>query len=290
MQNAITAAFIQQFGDTYIHQAQQRTSRLLKTVKMDPSITGESFTKNKLNSQGLMSEKTTRYADTQWGDAINSARVAIMRDFYAALPVDKFDLPKLIANPLTGGDYMMTLLASRERRIDDIIYQGLLGGALVRETSLTIQLPAIQKIAAGGTGLTKAKLIAAKKVFRRNEADEQAGEELYIVYDAEAMEDILIDPQLTSSDYISLGMLQSGTIGTKWSGFTWIPYENVQRVGTTTTLVAYSKSAGTFGIGMQNANVDARPDKQGATQVSAEGSYGFVRTDEEKVVQIDITV
>ena len=114
-----------------------------------------------------------------------------------------------------------------------MIYRALLDTVL-RKTSDTgayapVALPASQKIVAGGTGMTKAKLIAAKAMFRRNECDEQNGEELFITYNADMLTQILSDTTLTSADFMAVKMLQEGAVSGNWLGFKWLAYENWTR-------------------------------------------------------------
>jgi len=132
--NTITNAFVIQWDNAIKQQAQQTESRLMKAVMDKGSITGESFTHNALGETD-MPEKTTRLADTEWGTPDHSTRVANMRDFYRALPLDRADIPKMIVNPVTGGDYMRAIMAARNRRMDNIIYNALIGSQLLKDGS-----------------------------------------------------------------------------------------------------------------------------------------------------------
>lgn len=282
----ITQAFVQQFDNTIRVQAQQKTARLESRVTDRGTIVGESFTANKLGLIEDTPENTVRHGDTQWGDIIHSTRVALMRDFYQALPVDRADEPKVLANP--NGDYMQSLLAAWNRRKDGIIYAAGLGNSQAKDGTL-IALPAGQKIVAGGTGFTKAKIITAKKIFRANECDGEADDpqELYITYTAEALEDILSDTTLTNADYMAVKMLQEGNVAGKWMGFNWVPYEKVNNVAGTYSLMAWAKKAIHFGTGFFEGKSQRRGDKKDTMQMSAAGSVGAVRVWEDGVVQID---
>lgn len=286
MTQTITQAFVQQWDTSIRHLAQQTESRLQSRVTDRGSITGESFTSNKLAALGLLDEKVQRLGDTTWSELAHSTRVAVMRDFYQALPLDRADIPKMIVNPVTGGDYAKALMAARNRRIDQIIFASMLGTVTLKDGS-TVSLPAGQKILHGSTGFTKAKIIQAKKLFRKNEADEFNGEQLYCAYNSEMLEDILTDTQLTSADFMAVRMLQEGGVGGKWMGIEWVPYEAIQLVTTTYTTVMWAKSAMHFGRGYEEGNVTRRGDKQDAWQVSMAASYGAVRNDEEKLVSIE---
>jgi hypothetical protein len=214
----------------------------------------------------------------------------MMGDWDWSTPVDTFDVPKLKANP--GGTYTQNGVAAMNRAKDAVIYSAALAASITRTAEATpygtVALPSSQKIVDGGTGMTKAKLITAKKLFRKAEADEQNGEELYMLYDAEMLEDILSDTTLTSADFMAVQMLQDGKLSGKWLGFNWIPYEALKTVSTVKTTVAYTKSAIQFGTGMNRVvDIGPRRDKKNATQIYIQESYGAGRIQENKVVSID---
>lgn len=286
MTATITQAFVQQWDTSIRLQAQQTESRLMKAVTDRGTISGDGFTINNLSSIELQ-ENTVRHGDTEWGEIDHTNRIATMKDFYQALPLDRNDIPKMIVNPVTGGDYMRSLMAAKNRKCDQIIYAALLGSITSKDGVTTNVLPAAQKIVNGGTGMTKAKIINARQIFRSNEVDEETGEELYIAYNSKMLADILSDTQLTSSDFMSVNMLQNGAVAQKWMGFTWIPYERLTKVSTVFTTVAWAKSGIHFGKGYEEGNVTRRGDKKDLWQVSMAASYGAGRQDEAKVVQID---
>ncbi|HAV3448734.1 TPA: hypothetical protein JIE12_003328, partial [Acinetobacter baumannii] len=64
-ENKITAAFVQQFHDTYEVASMQNESRLLKTIVNRGKIVGESFTVNDMG-QVEMSPSGARFGDTNW--------------------------------------------------------------------------------------------------------------------------------------------------------------------------------------------------------------------------------
>lgn len=281
----ITAAFVQQWDTAIRLQAQQSESRLMKAVTDRGQIAGDGFTVNNLSSVEL-DENTVRHGDTEWGEISHTNRLAVMKDFYKALPLDRNDIPKMIVNPVTGGDYMRSLMNAKNRKADAVIYAAL-GGTITSKDGVTSNvLPAGQKIAHGGTGMTKAKLIQARSIFRANECDEENGEELFIMYNHEALTDILSDTTLTSADYMAVQMLQSGKVAQNWLGFNWIPYQGLTFAGSTYYAYAWAKSGIHFGKGYEEGNVTRRGDKKDLWQVSMGASYGAGRQDETKVVEI----
>lgn len=283
----ITQAFVKQWDDTIRLQAQQKESRLESTITDHGSITGESFTANRLAPLEDTPENTIRHGDTTWSDPNHSTRVAVMKDFYQALPVDRADEPKLLANP--NGPYMQSLLSSYNRRKDSIIYRALVGTSRTKEDAL-ISLPSSQIILNGSAGFTKGKVIQARKLFRKSEADNHNGEELFMIYTSDMLEDILADTTLTSADFMAVKMLQEGDVSGKWCGFTWVPYEGIDVAAGVASTVAYTKSAAHRGTGFVEGKSQRRGDKKDTMQVSMAGSYAAVRVEEEKVVRIDFTV
>ncbi|MGG2140841.1 phage capsid protein [Symbiopectobacterium sp. RP] len=289
----VTAAFVTQFHDSFEIASQQKDSRLQAAVQDRGQITGASFT---INDMGTieMNAITTRFGNTVWDVPEAGTRNALMADYGVFVPVEKRDLRKLIADP--QGPYLQLTLAAANRRKDTVIYRALLD-AVPRKTEnngayTNVALPASQKIVAGGTGLTKAKLIAAKAMFRRNECDEQNGEQLYIAYNADMLTQILSDTTLTSADFMAVKMLQEGSVSNHWLGFQWIAYEALDATRaasvTTKTTVAWAKSAVHFGTGAEyNVDIGPRRDKNNTIQISVDASYGAGRANEKKVVAID---
>jgi hypothetical protein len=284
--SAIPNWFVTQWDNAIRIEASQKESRLQGTVMDRGSITGESFTVNNLADDGsLLDANTVRHGDTELSLETQSARIAQMFDFYRATLLDRNDIPKMLVNPVTGGDYMRNMMSRKNRRIDDIIYQAARATVTLKDAT-TVALPATQKVAVGGTAFTKAKLITTRKIFRRNEADKYAGEELYILYNDEMLEDILSDTTLTSADFLAVKMLQEGDVSKNWMGFNWVPYNGITKVSTDYFTIAYAKSGIHFGRGYEEGKVTQRGDKKDAWQVSMGASYGAVRQDEKKVVEI----
>lgn len=280
----ITAAFVQQWDTSIRLAAQQSESRLMKAVTDRGTIAGDGFTINNLSSVEL-DENTVRHGDTEWGDIDHTNRLGVMKDFYKALPLDRNDIPKMIVNPVTGGDYMRSLINARNRKADAVIYAAMRGTINSKDGVTANVIPSGQKIAHGSAGFTKAKIITARKLFRANEADEENGEELFMMYNSDALEDIMTDTTLTSGDYMAVQMLQNGKVAHNWMGFTWIPYQ-FAAVSSVYYAMAWAKSAIHFGKGYEEGNVTRRGDKKDLYQVSMAASYGAGRQDEKKVVEI----
>jgi len=285
-------AFQQQFHDSFVEALAQKESRLQATVIDRGQVQGSSFT---INSLGVteMESVNNRYEDKHPGALDNNTRVAYMSDFDRMLVVDAFDVPKLAADPTYK--YTGLLTAAANRRKDKTIYRALVDTVTQKATettTTTVALPSTQIILAGGTTFTKAKIIYARSLFRQNEADEENGEELFMLFDDNVVRQVLADTTLTSADYMAVQMLQDGKVGTNWMGFKWIPYQGLDN-GAGGVLeartVAYAKSAVHYGTGIETkTRVGENTAKRGhPVEAYAWMSLGAGRQDEKKVVAID---
>ena len=295
-ENKITAAFVQQFHDNYELASQQNESRLLKTVVNRGKIVGESFTINDMG-QVEMAASGARFGDTAWTIPDAGTRSVLMNDFDLFIPIESRDIQKLKAHP--NDKYIKLLYNAKNRKIDDIVYQAAIGTINRKSvadngtaTTTATALPASQ-IILSGFGTLKQKIVKAKSIFRKNEADEHNGEQLYILYTSDMLSSILSDTTLTSADFMAGKMLQEGDVGGKWMGVNWIPYQKLNQgaaVGELRT-VMYTGSAAHFGdANITGFDISKRPDKKNISQVGGVHSFGAGRANELKVVAIDYVV
>jgi hypothetical protein len=225
-----------------------------------------------------------RHSDTPLNDQPHSTRFIDLFDWEDGDMLDDQDKIRMLIDPKS--DYVMAMVAGLNRAKDDVVIAAALGNA--RATTGNVALIAGQKIANGGTGLTKAKVIQTKQLFRANEADEYVGEELYFTYSDKQLNDILSDTTLTNADFIQLRLLQEGNINTKWMGFTWVPSQRLPLAGGIRSCFAWSKSGLSLGTGEDiQTNVGVDPGKSFNTRIYAKMTVGAVRVEEEKVVQVD---
>lgn len=309
----ITGAFVQEFHTGYELACQRKVSMLEALVTSRGAITGSSFTINdmgivemidrKVNpANGVMYPDVTgananRFQDTVWSVPDAGTRVAMMGDAEIFVPVEKMDLPKLLANP--QGPYQQLCVAASNRKKDRVIFNALLA-SIGRRTSdmagnaaLTqVPLPASQKLTATGAGTTiiKKDLIRVRALFRKNEADDEA---IYMTFTSDMMTAVLNDTTLTSADYMAVKMLQEGDISGKWLGINWVPYEsiNYDNATDTFTTAAWTKSGLHFGTGMSpQVDIGPRRDKRNVIQIGIQTSYGAGRSNESKCAAFSFKV
>jgi len=280
----ITEAFVQQYDTTFKHVAQQSKSRLETKVKVESGIKGASKSVNRLGLRSA-SLRTTRHGDTPLNDQAHSTRFVDLFDYEDGDMIDDQDKLRMLIDPTS--DYIMAMVNGMNRKKDDVII-ACLNAAARSGASSTVALTAGQQIANGATALTKAKIIAARKLFRTNEADNYNDESLVWVYGSSQMSDILTDTTLTSMDFLTVGMLQEGKVGTNWMGFEWIPSERLPKASTIRSNFAFAKSGVCLGVGEDiKTEVGKDPTKAFNVRAYCKMSLGAVRLEEEKVVQID---
>ena len=286
----LTAAFRQQFHDSFEIESRLSAPVLASTIYRRGSIAGSSFTINDMGAL-KMKKTTSRFQDTELSLPEVGTRMAPMADYDLHVLIEPRYLSKLSTNPQSK--YMKAMLSAKNEQEDEIAYRAMLDTVLRKqaENSLyaPVALPNTQIILDGGTGFTKAKLIQARKLFRKNKCDEKNGEKLYIAYTADMLGEILADTTLTSADYLAGKMLQEGALASTWMGFTWIPYEEVDldEPNTVATTVAWCGSAIHMGDGSSfGISTNVRADKNNCIQLSLSASWGAGRANEKKIVAI----
>jgi len=131
-------------------------------------------------------------------------------------------------------------------------------------------------------------MIQARKLFRQNEADAEAGEELFMVYASSQLSDLLTDTSLTNTEVNTVLSLMDGTLkNASLMGFRMIPLERLQKATTTRYCYAWAKSGVTLGVGENiMTRIGEDPGKGFNVRIYAKMSIGAVRVEEEKVVEI----
>jgi len=283
MSTIVTEAFVQQFDDTFRHVAQQMTSRMEGCVRIESGVVGSSFTINRLGMRTAQ-QVLTRHGDTPINDQPHSTRFGDMTDWDDGDMLDNPDKIRMLIDP--SSDYIKAMVSSLNRAKDSVILSALGGNS--RATSGNVVLTDKQKIAAGGTGLTKTKLIQARVLFRTNEADEENGEELYCTYAASGLSDLLSDTTLSNTEVNTVLSMQAGAIkDAMLFGFRMVPTQRGAKVSTSRYNYAWAKSGVTLGIGAEIVSkVGEDPGKRFNTRYYARMSLGAVRVEEEKVVEI----
>ena len=185
----VTTAFVQQYTTNVALLLQQRGSKLRDYCTVG-SYTGKAAKAVEQVGAVTAQVRTSRHSDTPLISTPHDARWVFPTDYEWADMIDDQDKLRMLIDPTssyaTNGAYALG------RAMDDLIITAALGDAKTGEngTTTTGFATATQQIAAAASGLTIAKLRAAKKIFMRNEVDMDM-DQLCIAVTAEQIEDLL---------------------------------------------------------------------------------------------------
>jgi hypothetical protein len=282
--------FTTQFDSNWKHLVQQKNSKLKEYVTLD-SIEGKEKSYNQLDATS-MTQITDRSRDTRISDQAMAKRWIRPLNYDCAKLVDEFDEQFLGEVVLPTSPIIQSHGAAYARTCDKIIIDALGGTAFTGTTGTTATvLPAGQKIAANyvesgavaNSGLTIAKLRAAKFLFDSNEVDEE--EERIMVVSAKQLQDLLRTVEATSADYNSVRALVDGTLNT-FMGFKFRRSQQLPLATDIRSCFAYVKSGIILAERGLKTMMDVRPDLSHSLQIRSVASLAAVRMEEKKVVEI----
>ena len=285
MSITIPTSYVEQFSANVHLLAEQKMSRLRATVRQDP-VTGESAAIERVGGIDSANQITSLHGDTPLNNTPHTRRWLFVQDFDVADLIDKQSRVKLLIDP--DSVYTRRHAGTMGRTIDDTIIAALGGSAAEGKAGTTLTaLPAAQKIANGGVGMTVAKLIQAKEKLDAAEVDEFIPR--FCVISSRGLRDLLEDDKLVSNDFNTVRALVRGEID-QFLGFTFVRSERLV-VGTIAAdireMYCYAMDGVTLGIGANPQSIASpRPDKRMSQQIYTFGSWGAVRTEDVMVVQV----
>jgi hypothetical protein len=298
----ITEAFVNQYEANFYVLAQQMAARFEPFVDVVTGIVGQSKSAERVGKTDAY-DIQSRHADTKYVETPHSRRWIDLQDKGWADLVDELDEIRMLANPTSV--YPKMAMAALNRAKDDVIYAAGRGSA--RTNTGTTALPAGQKIAEGGTGLTLAKLLSTKELLDSNEVEDDAeydrmgqyaaqggdaanarGPEprRVLAVSAKQLTNLYGTTEIKSVDYNTVKALAQGAVDT-FLGFRFVRSERLAKTGTTRFALAWSKKVIRLGVGKDIVtSIDKLPAKNMSVQVYARMSVGAVRVEDEGVVEI----
>ena len=279
MSSQITTAFVQQYSANIQMLSQQMGSLLRDKVRVE-SVTGKNAFFDQVGSVTAVL-KTSRHSDTPQIDTPHSRRRVSLADYEFADLIDQQDKVRLLIDPTSS--YAQAAAMAMGRAMDDVIIAAATGTAFTGETGAT-STSAQTAIAAGGTGLTIAKLRTAKQTFDLASVDPSIPR--HIVVGPEQITNLLATTEVTSSDFNTVKALVQGEIDS-FLGFKFTVSNRLAKSGNDRTCIAFAQDGITLAIGKDvSARIDERADKSYATQVYYCQSIGATRMEEAKVLGI----
>ena len=279
-----------QFDSNWKHLVQQKNSKLKEYVTID-SIEGKEKSYNQIDTTS-MTQITDRSRDTRISDQAMAKRWIRPQQYDCAKLVDEWDEQLLGEVVLPTSPIIQSHAAAYGRTCDSIIISALGGTAFTGATGTTATvLPSTQKVAvnyvetgtAANSGLTIAKLRAAKFLFDSNDVDEE--EERIIVVSAKQLQDLLRTIEVTSQDYNSVRALVDGSLNT-FMGFKFRRTQLLPKTSTVRSVYAYVKSGVILAERGLKTYMDVRQDLSHSLQIRSVASLAAVRMEEKKVVEI----
>lgn len=275
--------YAQAYSRNIMQLAQQQKSKLYGTVYIKPNVTGKTFFQDQIG-EWSMQLKASRNVQTPNNDPNLARRMGIMVDYQDNRLLDRGDELRTISDPRSA--YTIAAAKALGRQTDDVVIDALGGTSYSGETgSTSVSLPASQIIVNGGTGLTFAKVLQAKKILDENDVEM---EERFFVTSPAGLEDLLNTTQATSSDYAAIKALVRGELDS-WLGFKWITSTRLDVASNIRQCFAYQKYGVCAALGANPlVRTDERADLSYSWQVYYELNIGAVRLEEDRVVRVDI--
>lgn len=281
----VSTAFVQQYKTNVEMLLQQRGSKL-RTAVMSDSYTGKAGKAVEQLGPVTAQKRTTRHADTPLISTPHDARWVFPTDYEWADLVDDQDKLRMLVDPSSA--YAINGAMALGRAIDDEIVVAAFGDAKTGEDGTTVTPfdTANQQVAVAASGMSIAKLRAAKEILMSNEVDID-NEMLYVTLSAKQHDDLLGETQAVSLDFNTKPVLVDGKI----SGFMGFNFIHTERMGVDGSghrrNIAWAKSGLHLGVWNDiTTRIGERADKSHATQVYVKGTFGATRVEEGKVVEI----
>lgn len=235
-----------------------------------------------------------RFAPLGRQDANFTRRWVFPQDGELPQLIDGFDLLKTIVDPKSA--YVENASAAVGRAWDDCLIAAAFADAktgvdqagFVTETFDTTNFRIAETFGAGATsvGLTVAKLIEARRIFRHYHVDLDV-DPITLVCGSTQESDLYKQVQVVSTEFNDKPVLVDGKV-TRFLGFDIVYSERLAVTSNKRQVIAFAKSGMYLGIwkDMTN-NVDIRSDLSGRPyQLLTETSFGATRLQPGKVLQI----
>jgi len=288
MSTQIPIAFVQKFHDDVIMLAQQKESRLERTVNGDPDhLVGKLGYFDRI-APTEVNEVTTRHGDTNLVNTQHSRRRIIQRDFDWADLIDRKDMRRFLNAGAMPAKYQRNAVMAMNRKKDTLIIEAASGNAYSMDeddAATAVALPSAQKIAHGSAGLTLAKLLQAKEIIDGADFDEELPR--YAVVSAKQVTNMLNTTEITSSDYATVKALSEGKIDS-YLGFDFIRSERLQLDSNSHRLcLFYVEGAIGMAVGQEiEVDIGPRRDKKNSIQVYVDYAGDATRVEDEGVVEV----
>ena len=272
MSSIVPVHYVNAFNSNVWHLSQQKGSRLSGLIRTEVQKSEKAFW-DYYDLADEPTERVSKYADVKPSETARGRRMTTFKDYEKTEFFDHLDELKMIHDPKS--QVSMAFQNAFGRKMDKIILAGALGTAYSgKEGTVPVVLPNTQKLAAfdgssiTGVGLNLKTLRAIKKHFAKNEVEG----EIVLVCDADDIDNLLNDNQVTSADFNTVKALVNGAV----DQFVGIRFVRTELVPALTANVTYNVVTGAIGVGGTGTITAANGHsclalvKQGVIMVKAE--------------------
>ena len=286
MADPIPSHYATEFNTNWTHRVQQMRARFDAYVE-EHSFSGERKRFDRINKQSSVL-RTERKAPTPVKDVDTDSRWAYRNTFDLANILAEEDARNLAPLVLPDSDIVKTHAMAYQRDSDAVVLSAAIGNVMTGELGTTASaLPSGQLIAAGGTGLTLAKLLTAREICAGNELIDDPAPWVIAVA-PQQITNLLNTTEVKSADYNTVKALAAGTVDT-FMGFKFIVTNQLTKASTTRSCIAWTKGAIKRVKGGMRTTIDRLPERSNATQIYSMWDLSAARVYDEGVIQIDCT-
>jgi len=266
-----------------ILESLQRKGGLMQTVSVESGLNNAKYEfRDRIGSIDL-DVKEGRLQSTDWQEISKYRRRISRVEYKKSIILDRNDNLNWVCDP--NSSITAELANGAKRAIDDLIVTNMSGTAYTGEEGGTAtSFDSSNVVAAGGSGITKAKIIEARKILRNNYVD--FSEEMFLVIGPEEEADMFLIDEFVSADYVNNKPTVNGQIGSVY-GLNVVINTGLTVASSIRTCLVYPKSAFTLLIADEfKTRVDEVQDKEYAPGFFASYAFGGTRMYEGKVAQI----
>lgn len=282
--------YVQQYSTNIQLLLQQKGSKLRNLV-MSGSHVGKQASPVDQFGAINMQPVSSRFAAMGRVDAATDRRWVFPSDFDLPQLIDSYDKLRLLTDP--SSSYVQNAVNAAGRQMDDLIIDSFFGTAKTGEAGATnTSFPAANQVAvnegaSSNTGLTVAKLRAAKKLLMSYEVDLDS-DPITAVVTAKQHDNLLAEAQVISMDFNDKPVMVEGKI-TRFLGINIVHCERLDVDGSSYRRVPVFAKSGMY-LGLWNditTDVSQRKDLQGLPwQAYVYMTAGATRLEENKIIEI----
>lgn len=283
MSQTYTTAFVQQYQDNLMMLFQQGDSKFRSRVR-EQAAQGTRTYFDFLGPTEMFAFPG-RHTPTQYVDSQHSRRYGNMSDWVWADLVNDQDKIRALIDPTSA--YVRNAAMAGNRKIDQLIVAAMDATANTGvDGSVPVSFPTgTNQIVDGGTGMTVSKFRTLKLTMDTAEVD-PSGRNFAI--SPTGIQDLLEDPQVTSSDFNTVKALVTGDLNSYY-GFDIFQTNRLDVAANIRKCWGWQTMSMGLLVGMNpQSRISEMPDMNYETQVYFRLTMGAVRLIDEGVYQVDI--